>query len=503
LGNNTFTIRQGKQVLQLQVNRLNTQSQIPAGGGFANSSLSPQQDTTRLVGELVCFSAIAPPNAQVSVQLNKKVLPLAPQPPRTQIPSNAAVLTNTNQSKNVHLTYYQNCVIFSSSENFSKPVYQAKIKQKTFTQASVGSLEIINPEPISVVEIITDKAITRTGAGSDYSRLTPLPKGTKAQVTGKEGEWLRLDYGAWIQAKDTRALPDTVPPETLVRGITSRQLPQNTEIIFPLQNPVPLSIAQEDNKLILTLYNTTAQTDTIALNNDPLISRLDWQQISPKIIQYTFHLKTNQQWGYDYQYRGTNLILTLRHPPQERLKILLDPGHGGKESGARGPTGHPEKTINLKMAQLVEKELVRRGVDVYLTRRDDRDLSLLDRVKMIEEIQPHLALSIHYNALPDNGDALNTKGVGMFWYHPQAHSLAVYLQNYLVTKLNRPTYGVFWNNLALTRPQIAPAILLELGFMTNPQEFEWITNPQSQQQLAQQIAEGVIAWINGLVNYPR
>jgi N-acetylmuramoyl-L-alanine amidase len=155
------------------------------------------------------------------------------------------------------------------------------------------------------------------------------------------------------------------------------------------------------------------------------------------------------------------------------------------------------------MAQLVEKELVRRGVDVYLTRRDDRDLSLLDRVKMIEEIQPHLALSIHYNALPDNGDALNTKGVGMFWYHPQAHSLAVYLQNYLVTKLNRPTYGVFWNNLALTRPQIAPAILLELGFMTNPQEFEWITNPQSQQQLAQQIAEGVIAWINGLVNYPR
>jgi N-acetylmuramoyl-L-alanine amidase len=84
----------------------------------------------------------------------------------------------------------------------------------------------------------------------------------------------------------------------------------------------------------------------------------------------------------------------------------------------------------------------------------------------------------------------------MFWYHPQAHSLAVYLHNYLVTKLNRPTYGVFWNNLALTRPQIAPAILLELGFMTNPQEFEWITNPQAQQQLAQAIAEGVISWMS-------
>ncbi|NEO49830.1 MAG: N-acetylmuramoyl-L-alanine amidase, partial [Moorea sp. SIO4A3] len=103
--------------------------------------------------------------------------------------------------------------------------------------------------------------------------------------------------------------------------------------------------------------------------------------------------------------------------------------------------------------------------------------------------------SIHYNALPDYGDAINTAGIGMFWYHTQAHDLSVFLHNYLVQKLRRPSYGVFWNNLALTRPHKAPSVLLELGFMINPVEFEWISNPREQRQLANAIADGITEWL--------
>ena len=117
---------------------------------------------------------------------------------------------------------------------------------------------------------------------------------------------------------------------------------------------------------------------------------------------------------------------------------------------------------------------------MVMTREEDTFVSLGDRQKIIAREEPTLALSVHYNALPDYGDAENTKCIGMFWYHPQAHSLAVYLHNYLVDKLDRPSYGVFWNNLALTRPEAAPSLLLELGFMSNPEEFEWVTNPKDQ-----------------------
>lgn len=113
----------------------------------------------------------------------------------------------------------------------------------------------------------------------------------------------------------------------------------------------------------------------------------------------------------------------------------------------------------------------------------------------IDQLEPTIALSIHYNALPDNGDAIDTQGVGAFWYNAQAHSLATFLHDYLVQDLERSAYGVYWNNLALTRPTTAPSVLLELGFMINPTEFEWIVDPVEQKKLANAIADGIVEWL--------
>jgi len=118
-----------------------------------------------------------------------------------------------------------------------------------------------------------------------------------------------------------------------------------------------------------------------------------------------------------------------------------------------------------------------------------------DRMAAIDRLKPTIALSIHYNALPDDGDAIATAGVGMFWYNTQAHNLAVFLHNYLVETLDRPSYGVFWNNLALTRPHSSPAVLMELGFMINPTEFEWIVDEGERKKLAGAIAQGIVAWL--------
>jgi N-acetylmuramoyl-L-alanine amidase len=63
-----------------------------------------------------------------------------------------------------------------------------------------------------------------------------------------------------------------------------------------------------------------------------------------------------------------------------------------------------------------------------------------------------------------------------------------------VNQLSRSTYGVFWNNLALTRPTDTPSVLLELGFMSNPDEFEWVINPKEQKKLAKILAEGITQW---------
>jgi N-acetylmuramoyl-L-alanine amidase len=503
LGENIFKVRYQNQEREIKIIRVSTQPELPQGLGFAKDSLTPAVDIARLPGELICFSAVAPPQATVSVNLVNQNIALLPQPSLAQLPPNSSVLTGLNQPNLSSLTKYQGCTTVANAADLGKPQFNLQLNDQRITQTGLGKIEILAPTQLAVAEIASESGVTRTGPSTDYSRLTPLPKGTMASVTGKEGEWLRLDYGAWINSKETKIISGAVAPQTVIRSVGYRQLAEATEMRFPLETAVPVSVEQGNNSFILTLYNTTAQTDTIRLDDDPLISRLDWQQVSPTQVKYTFNLKKLQQWGYKLRYDNTTLVLTLRHPPQLKnskrlplsgIKIVLDPGHGGKESGASGPTGYLEKDVNLIISQLLRDELVKRGAKVVMTREDDRDVSLVERQTIINKQEPAIAVSIHHNSLPDNGDAEKTKGFGTFWYHPQSHSLAVFLQNYVVKKLGKPSYGVFWNNLALTRPSAAPAVLLELGFMSSPDEFEEIVNPQAQKKMANTLADGITKW---------
>ncbi len=505
VGDNLFTLSYQNQQVEIKVKRLSTIQVAPKGLAFAVNSLTPSVDIARLPGEIICFGAIAPTNANVSVVLATQTIALLPQSQNVQLPPNSAALTEQNRPITESVAgKYAGCTTALQPASLGVPEFQLIVDGKTTKQLGTGKITILSPLELEVAEVTAVSGVARTGASTDNSRLTPLPKGTQATITAKEGEWLRLDYGGWINSKEVRILKGVTPPTSIIRSVRARQIPGATEVVFPLQVPVPVSVQQKDNSFTLTLYNTTAETDIIRLDDDPLISRLDWQQIAPKQVQYTFSLKNARQWGYKLRYDGTSLVLTLRHPPKKQgrqetplkgIKILLDPGHGGKELGSKGPTGYPEKDINLLMSKLVRSHLIAKGATVYMTREADIDVGLGDRVSMIDKIEPNLAVSIHYNALPDNGDAINTKGIATFWYNAQAHSLALFMHNYLVKKLARPSYGVYWNNLALTRPTSAPSVLLELGFMINPTEFEWITNPQEQQKLADAISQGITEWV--------
>lgn len=500
LGENRFTIQTGEATMTLTVIRRPVEV-LPTGVTFAPNSLQPTQDLERLPGESICLSAIAPPHSTVTARLSGQTFTLPPQPSTAQLPSNAAILTAQNDPIPRTTTHYQTCLTAEQPGDLGQPTYTLTRSGETLQAAAPGAIAILNPDQRQVIEVTAASGTARTGPSTTYSRLTPLPTGTRATVTGREGNWLRLDYGAWINADETRVLPGATAPPAMIRSLSGQPVTGGTEIVFPLTAPVPVTVTQGDDTFALTLHNAIAQTDTIWLDDSPLIRRLDWQQVNPTTIAYTFHLKTAQQWGYDLRYEGSSLHLLLRHPPQisgeqlQGLRIVLDPGHGGAELGARGPDGTPEKEVNLAVSRQLKQALEARGATVLMTRTADVDLGLRDRMDYIAQQQPDLALSIHYNALPDNGDAENTAGIGMFWYHPQAHDLAVFLHNYLVTELDRPSYGVFWNNLALTRPQMAPTILMELGFMINPEEFEWVMNPQAQTQLAQAIAAGLTQWV--------
>lgn len=398
-------------------------------------------------------------------------------------------------------------IAYGMGFNLGYPQSLLSFREETNIKELESDFQILPPFPLQIVEVKSDSGITRTGPSDESSRLTPLPQSTRAKVTGRQGEWLRLDYGAWINSNETQFLGFKVPTSSIINNIKTRKIEGKTEIIFPLDVPVPIAVEQGKRTFSLTLYNTKAQKDVIPIDNNPIIAAVDWEQTQDETVKYTFNLKNNQQWGYHLRYEGNSLILSLRHPPKKPMflgfykplagvKIVLDPGHGGDDFGAIGPNKYTEKQATLTVSMLLRDELTRRGATVYMTREEDKYLSLRERVDIINNIEPTIALSVHYNAIPDDGNPEDAKGIGMFWYHPQAKKLAGFLHDSLVENLQRPSHGVRWQNLALARPTTAPSVLMELGFISHPSEADWVANPWEQQRLAAAVADSIAQWFD-------
>ncbi|ASC69446.1 hypothetical protein XM38_003730 [Halomicronema hongdechloris C2206] len=197
LGENRFTLSQGDDTLTLTVTRLPQGATPPEGIAFVEGSLQPTVDTAYQPGETVCLGALAPAEAEVSVELGQRRFPLAPQTP-IELPPNYAALTDEGEPYVAAPVSYQGCFIADQPGNLGAPTYRLSLRGTTLTQTAPGALSILAPDQFDVAEVTADSGTARTGPSTSHSRLTPLPQGTRAQVTGRQGDWLRLDYGGWI-----------------------------------------------------------------------------------------------------------------------------------------------------------------------------------------------------------------------------------------------------------------------------------------------------------------
>ena len=170
LGTNQFTIRYKNQEIQRTIIRTSSQPVFPAGLGFATNSFSPNQDIARLPGEAICFSAVAPTNSQVSVQLSNQAIPLMPQGKNVELPPNSAVLNNANQPIAESTGEYKACVSFGQAGNVGVPIFQLQANNQNITESGKGNITILSPNNLEVVEVTAEAGVARTGPTTDHSR---------------------------------------------------------------------------------------------------------------------------------------------------------------------------------------------------------------------------------------------------------------------------------------------------------------------------------------------
>lgn len=169
--------------------------------------------------------------------------------------------------------------------------------------------------------------------------------------------------------------------------------------------------------------------------------------------------------------------------------IVIDPGHGGKDSGARGNhEGVLEKDLTLKTAKTLTGKLQDAGAHVVLTRNRDPFISLGDRVQIAEKVQADAFISLHYNASLDASAA----GIASYYYKRQKdRPLAGAIQKGLSTKTDRRDRGTHYADYHVLRENSQPATLLELGFLSNAAEEDVVQTSSYKANVSAGIVSGL------------
>lgn len=184
-----------------------------------------------------------------------------------------------------------------------------------------------------------------------------------------------------------------------------------------------------------------------------------------------------------------------RRVPTGRFSVVIDPGHGGRDPGAMGPSGVEEKTLNLDIALRVAASLRARGIKVILTRTGDFYVSLEQRCKVANSSRAHCFVSIHCNAYPVPGAK---RGVEVYYYHQRSLPLARAIHARLVKALGIPDGGIRRRRFYVIRRTWIPAVLVEVAYIDHPEEEALLLNPSFRQRAAEAIAEGIVDFLLGL-----
>jgi N-acetylmuramoyl-L-alanine amidase len=176
--------------------------------------------------------------------------------------------------------------------------------------------------------------------------------------------------------------------------------------------------------------------------------------------------------------------------PSETV-IVLDAGHGGTDPGAMR-ADIQEKDITLGIIEKLKKILETKGARIVLTRHDDTFVSLEDRVKVTNQVGPNLFLSVHINSLESTS---NIYGIETYFQTELSRPLAERVHASLVAGLAAPDRNIRRARFYVINHTPVPAILAEVGYITNKTERDKLNSAEYQQKVASALARGVMLYL--------
>ena len=353
-------------------------------------------------------------------------------------------------------------------------------------------------------------------------------------------------------------------PDYAIEKISFQSQPDHTQIFLDVPRETGYIVKELSNppRLLINLYPAKLFLSQREIKiEDQFVQRIRLSQDSDHVVKIVLDLSNPEySWAVFPSEDSSQIIVEVRSPEKDvvrrllrgqeeaftfsfspekasRVKgkirrIVLDPGHGGKDPGAIGPTGLKEKEVTLAIAKELARLLRREGLEVYLTRKDDRFIPLDRRAEIANQLKGDIFLSIHANA----GFSRKAGGIETFFnsrysygkgaeevaarenaafgstatpeevraivwdliqdqYRAESNELSHSIQRYLVQATNLEDRGVKSARFYVLRGAAMPAALVEVGFISNPWEERLLKRDSFRKKVALGIFRGLMDYI--------
>lgn len=336
----------------------------------------------------------------------------------------------------------------------------------------------------------------RQFASADSQQLGTIPEGAEIEVLYQDGDWYQILYqgivawinGAYVEIIDS---PSTVFSVDISEGTQEPQIqvgPYETNIRQAPSEDSDIIATASPNETF-TYLHSDGDWYCVQIANGQIGYIASWVSQKIDLTDENGQAVSSQDAeSYASFYARSNTHLA-------EATIVIDPGHGGVDPGAISADGSIyEKNIALQTSLILRDRLVGSGANVIMTRADDSSISLGDRVTISNYYNADLFLSLHYDSreVPNSGSGTTT-----YYYSEDDYSLAQFVNNFLANQGILGNNGVHHGNYYVLRENNQPALLLELGYMNNDLDVQYIDNPTYQSTVADSIFQALQAYFSG------
>ncbi len=349
------------------------------------------------------------------------------------------------------------------------------------------AIEKSNPLiPIGNALFVTSKPkviLRSTPENKSINGISYLSAETMLIVDAKQGDYFRVRLTptryAWVSKADV-TMVNAKPSLAEFYNVDDKTASDISLYRVAFSRNLPYEIIDNPDELVINIFNVAG------MNDETLILRVSKNEL----IKYGTGFSNG-----DFTLMMKNMP-KIQGQPLTGVKVVLDAGHGGQDKGASGMFRDTEKDYNLQVALKLKDELENQGAEVYLTRTDDYDLDVNDRVKIAIANDANIFVSIHMSAVSQGDNPVNNSGTTVSYYNNSALNLAQSVQKSVVTELLTKDNGLIKSDNEILRPSEYLGVNVDLCYLTNPKDSEIYRADAFAQKAAKGISDGIVKYIS-------